>query len=255
MFQFKRIVCLILAFSMIAAAGCSKAEVPTTTSVSTGSSSAPTSSASSGRYSLGDKMDDFTITTADGKELSLYSILEEKKMVLINFWASWCGPCAAEFPYMQASYELYKDKVEVLALDIESTDTDEYIIEYGTQLGLTFPLASERAGLAERFGITAYPCSVAVDRFGTICLISTGAETNDVSFSSLFALLSSDEYTESHLFNEFPGMLPTVNPLPEAELTPPGWTPHSWDTRPKRLCPRRRPFRNRGRAFRFRSSP
>ncbi len=52
-------------------------------------------------YWLGDKMDDFTVTMSDGKEMTLSKILETKELVILNFWATWCGPCRMEFPYME----------------------------------------------------------------------------------------------------------------------------------------------------------
>ena len=49
--------------------------------------------ASSAVYQLGDKIDDFTVTTYDGRTVTLSEVLEEKEAVLINIWATWCGPC------------------------------------------------------------------------------------------------------------------------------------------------------------------
>ena len=67
-------------------------------------------------YQPGDKIDDFTMTTYDGTSVTLSEVLKEKEMVLINIWATWCGPCRNEFPFLEEAYQQYKDKVEVLAL-------------------------------------------------------------------------------------------------------------------------------------------
>lgn len=54
---------------------------------------------SAGFYQVGDKIEDFTITIYDGREVSLYKVLEEKDMVLLNLWATWCTPCCNELPH------------------------------------------------------------------------------------------------------------------------------------------------------------
>ncbi len=74
-------------------------------------------------YDLGDKMDDFTVTLDDGKEYSLYSLLGEKKAVLINFWVSWCGPCKREFPFMEEVYHELQNDIAVIALSAYTPDT------------------------------------------------------------------------------------------------------------------------------------
>ena len=81
-------------------------------------------------YDVGDKMEDFTVTTYDGGEFSLYEVLEEKDMVLINIWATWCPPCRMEFPFMEEAYQLYKDDVEIIALSCEPSDSDEVLATF-----------------------------------------------------------------------------------------------------------------------------
>ena len=49
-------------------------------------------------YAVGDTMDDFTITLTDGTDVTLSELLKTHKAVLINIWATWCGPCREEFP-------------------------------------------------------------------------------------------------------------------------------------------------------------
>lgn len=54
---------------------------------------------------LGGPMPDFTVSTLDGGTFTLSDALKEKDAVLVNFWATWCGPCAFEFPYLEEAYE------------------------------------------------------------------------------------------------------------------------------------------------------
>ena len=124
-------------------------------------------------YQLGDKIDDFTMTTYDGTSVTLSEVLKEKDMVLINIWATWCGPCRNEFPFLEEAYQQYKDKVEVLALSCEPTDDDQVLTDFVAEMGLTFPVGRDDVGLDSRFGVRSIPTSVVVDSFGTICFIES----------------------------------------------------------------------------------
>ena len=64
---------------------------------------------------LGTKFPDFTMKTVDGGTFTLSEALKEKQVVLINMFATWCGPCKMEFPEMIRSYEERKDYVDVFA--------------------------------------------------------------------------------------------------------------------------------------------
>lgn len=90
-------------------------------------------------------MPDFTFTDINGVSHTLSETLKEKEMVLINLWATWCGPCESEFPFLEEAYEQYKDKVEVFALSIDENDDDAKLTEYVASHGLTFPSGMKRS--------------------------------------------------------------------------------------------------------------
>ena len=70
---------------------------------------------------------DFSLPTPDGTPLSLSEALKGKKCLLIDFWASWCGPCLREVPNVKAVYEKYKDKgFEVLSVSLDS-EADKWV--------------------------------------------------------------------------------------------------------------------------------
>ena len=171
-----------------------------------------------GYYQLGDKIDDFTVTTYDGKEISLYQLLEEKEMVLVNLWATWCGPCGMEFPAMQQAYEKYQDKVEIVALSTYEMDTDDVLADYAQQKGMTFCVARDTAGVASRIFHTGIPTSFIVDRFGTICLIETGAMTDPGIFTKVFDLYTAEDYAESVYLRSMHSEKPNVQPADPAKL-------------------------------------
>ena len=71
---------------------------------------------SEGSIEIGEKAPDFALLSRDGERVTLYETLEEKP-VFLNFWASWCPPCLEEMPYMDASYQLLKNEVEILGVN------------------------------------------------------------------------------------------------------------------------------------------
>lgn len=143
---------------------------------------------------LGDVMVDFTVTSVQGETFTLSEVLKEKDMVLLNFFFTTCGPCANEFPYMNEAYEMYSDDVAVIALD--PLEQDEAVKAYQSSMGLTFPMAACPAAWSQTFGISGYPTSVVVDRYGVICLIEVGGLTSLRPFASMFEHFSADDYTQ-----------------------------------------------------------
>lgn len=71
----------------------------------------------------GQKAPAFTLLNLEGEEVSLYNVLGENDMVLIDFWASWCGPCIADFPDLKKLYSAYTDEdFEIVGVSIDSTE-------------------------------------------------------------------------------------------------------------------------------------
>lgn len=155
-------------------------------------------------YRLGCRMPNFTLYSHDGKVLNLYEVLQEKEMVFINIWASWCGPCKYEFPHLQEAYEMYSDRVEVFALSCESTDSPEVITNLAKSMELTFPMGRDSRSLLSKFRINSIPTSIVIDRFGVICFITTGSIPDVDTFARLFEVYLGDDYTESVLLDSLP---------------------------------------------------
>ncbi len=170
-------------------------------------------------YWLGDKMEDFTVTMSDGKEMTLSKLLETKELVILNFWATWCGPCQAEFPFMEEAYLKYQDKVEIIALSVEPTDTNDVIESFKADLGLSaLPLGQDATGLSSNFYFDGIPTSVAIDRYGVICWQESGSITSTDKFERLFSGFLGEDYTESKVGYTIPGPKPTVANADEAAL-------------------------------------
>lgn len=170
-------------------------------------------------WKLGDTIADFTITTFDKKTVTLSEVLAEKDAVLINIFATWCGPCKSEFPFMESTYKQMKDSVEIIALSGDSSDTTELVRQLATSLGLTFPMGLDSAGISRGIKLTAYPTTLVVDRFGTIVFFQIGSFPDESSFFRLFDFLVSDEYTESVVLKELPPVMPHLDKLSSEELS------------------------------------
>ena len=165
---------------------------------------AASAEAPSGDY-LGKPLPDFTVETADGGTFTLSEALKEKEMVLINLWATWCGPCEMEFPYLQEAYEQYQDRVAVVALSIEPADTPEKLAAYAGEHGMTFPVANGAdTGLDEYLDVMYIPTSVVVDRFGNVCMAEANSQTSAQAFTGLFDLFLGEDYTETRVLDGFP---------------------------------------------------
>ncbi len=161
-------------------------------------------------YKVGDVIRDFTVVDTDGKSHTLSEILKDKELVVLNFWYVTCSWCGEEFPYMNNAYNNYGDKVEILALDPYGTDTESDISTYKASMGLDFPMIKDYNALYAAFGVTAFPTSVFVDRYGVICLIEEGALLGDQPFTVAFDHFTGDDY-EQGLYQSVDSLIPEVS--------------------------------------------
>lgn len=166
------------------------------------------------KLSVGEVMPDFTVTAPDGTSYTLSDILKDKDMVLVNVFYTTCGPCVNEFPYLEQAYQMYKDKVEVLAINSYVGDTNESVANFKASMGLSFPMA-KCPNEWGTFGTAGYPTSVIVDRYGVIVLIEVGGITSLRPFTSIFETLTGDDY-EQKLYSSVDEML--IIPTPTYEM-------------------------------------
>ena len=172
---------------------------------------AVSASAEDGSSFLGKPFQDFTVTDIDGNTFTLSEALKDHEAVLINFWATWCGPCRNEFPAINKVYEEYKDRVAFIALSKEPKDTNEIIASFRQENGLTLPMGrDEDHKLYDTTRAVNVPVSVIVDRFGNAVFFQAGIfRTADDLSRTLDAFLG-DQYTETAVLHSIPADTSTV---------------------------------------------
>ena len=129
---------------------------------------------------------DLSILTIDGETFTLSESLKTHDLVLINFWATWCPPCRMEFPFLQEAWEKYADRVDVIAMSIEKTDTLKVLKNFAKENGLTFNIGRDENNLLDKMRGDAIPTTLIVDRDGKVVYVEVGAMTSVKDFTDLF---------------------------------------------------------------------
>lgn len=166
------------------------------------------------KYFEGSQMYDTEFEDIDGNIHNLRDVLKEKELVVINLFASWCGPCASEMPSLQEAYLEYKDKVEVFALDIEITDTVSTLrTKFVERYMLTFPVCLDVYEDTEHYFSTdsSIPKSFFVDRYGTIVSIHKGSIVSKKGWTNIFDEYIGDSYIPP-VFDDPSNDQPTEDP-------------------------------------------
>ncbi len=129
---------------------------------------------------------DFTAKTIDGKTFKLSEALKTHDLVLINFWATWCGPCCMEFPYLEAAWEQYSDRVAVIALSVERSDSVTVLRKFAKEYGLNFPVGRDEKNQFSKMGGQYIPTTLILDKEGRVLLVEVGAKGSVEEFTELF---------------------------------------------------------------------
>jgi peroxiredoxin len=108
----------------------------------------------------------FTVQTLDGGTWKLAD--QRGKVVVLNFWASWCIPCRAEMPAFERVWQRYRDR-DVAFLGLSVTDTLSAARDFVSETGVTYPTAlDEGEAIALSFRVTGLPTTLLVDRDGIV---------------------------------------------------------------------------------------
>ncbi len=122
---------------------------------------------------------DFTLRDVDGDEVRLAEL--KGNVILLNFWATWCGPCKIEIPWFVEFQRRYRDDgLVVLGLSVD--DTPEQIRPFAAQLQVNYPMlvGLGRDDFLEAYGpVWGLPVTFFIDRDGTLCRTHMGIATRE----------------------------------------------------------------------------
>ena len=122
-----------------------------------------------------EKAPDFTVLDADGNKVKLSSLFGQP--IVLNFWASWCGPCQSEMPEFDEAYGELKGKVLFVMVDLTdgSRETVDVAKAFIKQKGFSFPVYFDTmSDAADSYGITAMPTTYFIDSRGRIVAKAVG---------------------------------------------------------------------------------
>jgi peroxiredoxin len=121
---------------------------------------------------------DFKLKAADGKDVSLADL--KGSVVILDFWATWCGPCRASLPELDKIYTGLKGKgLKAYAVNLrEEKDTVEKFVDQ-TKLGI--PVLYDTEGqTADKYGVTGIPQTVVIGKDGNVKKVVVGSGTHDI---------------------------------------------------------------------------
>lgn len=126
---------------------------------------------------MADAAPDFTLPSSTGENVRLAE--QRGQVVMLNFWASWCGPCRKEMPLLDEMSKRYSSAGFVLyGVNVEEDNTDA--IKLIKQLGVTFPILYDAESKASSlYNVDAMPTTVLIDKKGEIRYVNRGYKPGD----------------------------------------------------------------------------
>jgi cytochrome c biogenesis protein CcmG/thiol:disulfide interchange protein DsbE len=123
-----------------------------------------------GPVSVGKKAPDFSLTAFDGQEYNLADL--KGKVVVLNFWASWCKPCEQEAADLEKAWRLYEPTGEVIFLGVDWTDTEKKAFQYLEKFDITYPNGPDLGTrISQAFRTTGVPETYIIDKDGVLAYV------------------------------------------------------------------------------------
>ncbi|MEM7117948.1 MAG: TlpA disulfide reductase family protein [Chloroflexota bacterium] len=126
---------------------------------------------------------DFTLTTPEGETVTLTNSVnrsgEAGVPVVLNFWATWCGPCRIEMPHLEAASEKFDGEVAFIGVNQAESLPD--IIAFRNEFNLTYPLLPDEERIVNNlYGVTSLPTTIFIDASGIVREVIIGTVSQGV---------------------------------------------------------------------------
>jgi peroxiredoxin len=119
---------------------------------------------------------DFSLTELSGSEIRLEDL--KGKLIVLNFWASWCVPCREEMPLLEKYFQQYPDGLQIVA--VNDGETEAVVRAFADELDLTFPiLLDPKSEISRQYNVLGLPSTFFIDEEGIIKFQHTGILTED----------------------------------------------------------------------------
>lgn len=197
----RKAVSIFLAIVFLFAAGGCAAKAPAATGAAGGSLSSDEKTIESYTKKLKSVPEvDFTLSDLNGRQWKLSSL--KGKVVLLNFWATWCGPCQMEMPGFQKMFERFGENSDVIVLAVASTSLEgqsaqaskDSVSKFIKDQKFTFPvLFDEDGSVWGKYQQEGIPANYIIDKQGNVRMLVSGAfSSEDTMYAALEAVRRAD---------------------------------------------------------------
>jgi cytochrome c biogenesis protein CcmG/thiol:disulfide interchange protein DsbE len=126
-----------------------------------------------GPVAVGDRVSNFELSTFKGEQIPLESL--RGKVVVLNFWASWCKPCEQEAADLEAAWRFYQSRGDVIFLGVDYVDTEPEALGYLAKFNITYPNGPDLGTrISQKFRIQGVPETYVLDQGNVLRFVQIG---------------------------------------------------------------------------------